>query len=83
MHRVKENVIEWIENDKTATCTFSQKKFANRVLKMAEKDGSPVEILARNPDGSVLAKIPLSAIHLYISSWNGGGVAGDSDKERT
>ena len=50
---------------------------------MAEKDGSPVEILARNPDGSVLAKIPLSAIHLYISSWNGGGVAGDSDKERT
>lgn len=74
MNRVKENVIEWIENDKTATCTFSQKKFVNRIEKMAAKGGSPVEILAKNPDGSILAKIPVSAIHLYVSAWNGGGL---------
>ena len=75
MNRVKENVIEWIDGDKTALCTFSQKKFVNRIQKMTEKDGVPVEILARNPDGSILAKIPISAIHLYVSAWNGGGFA--------
>lgn len=47
MDRNKENVIEWIEGSKTATCTFSQKKFINRITKMAEKGGSPVEILAK------------------------------------
>lgn len=35
--RVKENVIEWIENDKFALCTFSQKKFVNRVYKLINK----------------------------------------------
>lgn len=77
MNRVKENVIEWIDGDKTALCTFSQKKFVNRIQKMTEKDGAPVKIIARNPDGSILAKIPISAIHLYVSAWNGGGFAAE------
>lgn len=80
MNRVKENVIEWLEGDKTALCTFSQKKFVNRIQKMAEKGGAPVEIIAKNPDGSILAKIPVSAIHLYVSAWNGGGVAAEGEE---
>lgn len=73
MNRVKENVIEWLEGSETATCTFSQKRFVNRMLKLSEKDGSPVKILAKNPDGSIMAKIPLSMVHLYVSKWNGAG----------
>ena len=81
MSRVKENVIEWIDGDKTVTCTFSQKRFVNRLSKMAEKHGSLVEILAKNPDGSILAKIPLSAIHIYVSSWNGSGALAVDEAE--
>lgn len=81
MDRVRENVIEWIENDKTALCTFSQKKFVNRVLKMSETIGSPVKILAKNPDGSVLARIPTSAIHIYVLAWNGKGFAATEEGE--
>lgn len=80
MGRVKENVIEWIDGDQEATCTFSQKKFVNRVLRMSEKSGSPVKILAKNQDGSILARVPLSAIHIYVSSWNGKGFAGGKEE---
>lgn len=66
MDRSKENVIEWIEGDKTATCSFSQKRFINRIRKMSRTPESSVKILAENPDGSILAKIPLSAVHLYV-----------------
>ena len=81
MSRVKENIIEWIDGDKFVTCTFSQKRFVNRLLKMSEKHGSLVRILAKNPDGSVLAKIPLSAIHIYVSSWNGSGATAVEEEE--
>lgn len=80
MDRCRENVIEWIEGNKTATCTFSQRRFINRIKKMAEKHGSPVEILAENMDGSIMAHIPLSAVHLYVSSWNGNGFADDLEE---
>lgn len=64
--RVKENVIEWIENDKFALCTFSQKKFVNRVYKLINKGVPGVEILNKNEDGSILARVPLK--HIYLSN---------------
>ena len=56
--RVKENVIEWIEGDKVASFTFSQKRFINRVRKLAEKYGDDVCILRENADGSIFGHIP-------------------------
>jgi len=66
MDRVKENVIEWIENEDTALCTFSQKKFVNRIRRMVENRTPCVKILVENPDGSILARIPLSAVHITV-----------------
>lgn len=76
MDRVKENVIEWLDGDQTVTCTFSQKKFVNRIKRMAENHASSVKILAENHDGSILASIPLSAIHITIYSPKNGGFYG-------
>lgn len=70
-----ENCIEWITGDKTVTCTFSQKKFINRIRRMSETHGDCVKILAENPDGSIMAKIPLRAVHLTIYESNTTGFA--------
>ena len=83
MDRVIENVIEWLEGDEIAKCTFSQKKFINRIKRMAEKPGSPVEIVTKNMDGSICARIPLSAVHLYLSSWNGSGLPAKGEEDET
>lgn len=61
-----ENVIEWITGDKTVMASFSQKKYINRVKKMAKKYPEQIEICAENSDGSITAKMPLKAIHLTI-----------------
>ena len=63
---VKDNHIEWYGGSDTATVTFTQLKYINRIKKLAEKHATCVEILAENPDGSICARIPLSAIHLTI-----------------
>ena len=87
MDRLNENLIEWITGSKTATVTFSQKKFVNRVRKLTEKHPDMVEITAENEDGSVTAHIPLRAIHLTIYDsknkgfFGGGDDADDSDEE--
>lgn len=66
MTDIKENVIEWINVDKMVTATLSQKKLINRLQRMAEKFPSCVEIVAENIDGSILARFPLSALHITI-----------------
>ena len=69
----KENVIEWIAGSDKVLCTFSQRKFISKVKRMAEKHADSVEILAENPDGTMLARIPLKAIHLSIYEARGTG----------
>jgi len=71
-YRCKENVIEWIEGDKSITCTFSQKKFINRVMKLAETE-KDVVVMDINEDGSILAKLPINALHLTIHKSNSKG----------
>ena len=66
MTDLKENVIEWLNGDTTVTATLSQKKLVNRLLRMSKKYPSCVEIVAENPDGSILARFPLSALHITI-----------------
>jgi hypothetical protein len=77
--RCIENVIEWISGEETALCTFSQKRYANRIRRLSEKYAELVEIIAENEDGSILARIPLSAIHITIYTPKTGGFAGVPD----
>lgn len=82
MDRLQENLIEWITGNKTATVTFSQKKFINRIKQMAEKHPETVDIVAENEDGSITAHIPVRAIHLTIyASQNKGFFGGGNDED--
>lgn len=63
---MKENSIEWITNDKTATVTFSQPKYINAVMKLAENDPEAVEIIEQ-PDsnnGYLVAHIDVDRIRI-------------------
>ena len=62
MDRCTENVIEWIENDKIATITLSQKRHITKIRKLAEEHPEEVQILHNNADGSICAHIPVSYI---------------------
>ena len=61
-----ENVIEWITGDDTITITISQRKFVTKIKRLAEKHPNKVQILAENKNGSLLAKLPISALKLNI-----------------
>ena len=61
-----ENNIEWITGDKTATVTFSQKKYISKIKSLANKFPDDVKIVAENKDGSIVANIPLSSLKLNI-----------------
>ena len=62
MDRCTENVIEWIENDKVATITLSQRGQISKIRKLAEEHPEDVQILHNNADGSICAHIPVSYI---------------------
>jgi len=83
MDRLQENLIEWITGSKVATVTFSQKKYVNRIKKIAEDHAKLVEIVAENEDGSITAHIPTKAIHVtvYGSKNNGYSDSYDDEKE--
>lgn len=84
MADIKENVIEWITGDDRVTVSLTQKRFINRVKRLAEKHGEAVEIVAENADGSICAHLPLKALHLTIYAPNMAGFAGidvDDDGE--
>ncbi len=61
-----ENVIEWINGDKEVTVTFSQKKYIRKIKELAERYPDEVKIIDENSDGSILAHMPLSAIHISL-----------------
>lgn len=61
-----ENVIEWIRNSKTATCTFSQGKYITKIKKLKEKYPDQVEIRKENKDGSIVCHIPVTAVKVSI-----------------
>ena len=59
-----ENVIEFLRDSDTAGVTFSQRRYITKIRKLAEKHPDQVRILAENPDGSILARIPVSWIRV-------------------
>ena len=61
-----ENCIEWISNQHSITCTFSQLKWVNKVKQLHKKHPDKVKIVAENEDGSIVAKMPIKALKLSI-----------------
>lgn len=57
-----ENVIEWLCGDETASVTFSQAKYKNRIKKLKEQNDA-IRIF-ENQDGSIYAEIPLEYIKI-------------------
>lgn len=59
-----ENCIEWCRGKGQATLTLTQRKTITRVEKLAVSWPDECEIVARNPDGSISAHIPVSWIRI-------------------
>ena len=66
MEANNENCIEWISNQHSITCTFSQLKWVNNVKQLQNKHPDKVKIVAENEDGSIVAKMPIKALKLSI-----------------
>lgn len=64
MDRCTENVIEWIENENTATVTFSQKRMITKIKKLAAEHPEEVQITAENMDSSICAHIPVKWVKI-------------------
>lgn len=63
-----ENVIEWITGDEYMACTFTQKKYINKVMKLLDKQPYLVPVFRSNKDGSIFCHLPLKALKLYLKT---------------
>ena len=61
-----ENAIEWVNGSDRVTVTFSQKKYINSVLRLAEKDPEAVEVVKMPEDnnGYLYAHIDLRCVRI-------------------
>jgi hypothetical protein len=60
----KENVIEFLHNQKVATVTFSQGRYISRIKELAEKRPDECKITHTNTDGTIVAHIPTEWIRI-------------------
>ena len=60
----RENVIEWLRDEETATVTFTQGRMKKRIMKLAEERPDEVFVTAINADGSMCARIPTKWIKI-------------------
>lgn len=60
----KDNSVDWYTGEKTITCTFSQRKWVNKIKKLAKSHPNDVTIVFENTDGSIIAKLPLAYFKL-------------------
>ena len=74
MTDLKENVIEWITGDDYISCTFTQKKYINKVRKLMDKQPCLVSVFHENKDGSIFCHLPLKALKLYLKTSDKQGV---------
>ena len=61
---MNENVLEWIRGADTATVTLCQGRYITKIKKLSEKFPDECEIVHENPDGSILAHIPVKWIQI-------------------
>lgn len=62
-----ENNIEFLRNQTTATCSFTQGRFISKIRKLAEKYPDECQIVCENKDGSIVALFPVKWIHISKS----------------
>lgn len=68
---VTENVIEFLRGQQRATATFcSQNKLGNKIRKLAKEYPEEVQIVAENPDGSIVAHFPVKWVKISAPSKN-------------
>lgn len=68
---VNENVIEFLRGQQRATATFcSQNKLGNKIRKLAKEYPEEVQIVAENPDGSIVAHFPVKWVKITAPSKN-------------
>jgi len=60
----KENVIEFMLDEKTATVTFTQGRYITRIKELAKKKPDECKITRTNRDGSIVAHIPVSWVKI-------------------
>ena len=65
MEKNRENAIEWLTGRDTITLSLTQQRYITKVRKLKKKFPKLVKIRT-NPDGSIFAKLPLSALKLSI-----------------
>ena len=63
IHEDKDNVIEFLNNQKTIAVSFSQKRFINQIKKLKEKFPESVYIVDET-DGGMYAKLPVSFLRI-------------------
>lgn len=68
-----ENVIEWITGQDYIACTFTQKKYINKVRKIALQMPEKVPVFVENKDGSIFCHLPLKALKLSVITRKGAG----------
>lgn len=61
---LRENAIEWYNGQDIITVTLSQKRFINKLNKLAKEYPDEVKIDKVNEDGTVLAHIPLKYLRI-------------------
>lgn len=64
MWDVKENVIEFLLNQKIMTLTLTQRKLVNKVMDLANEWPEEVKVLHTNEDGSIYAQMPTNYLKL-------------------
>lgn len=78
MWDVRENVIEFLLNQKVMAVTLTQRKFIKKVREYAEKYPDEVRIERENNDGSIFAKLPTN--YLRITRPPEGRVVSEEEK---
>lgn len=67
---VNENVIEFLRGQQRATATFCYGRMANRMKKLASEYPEECQIVAENPDGSIVAHFPVKWVKIMAPSKN-------------
>ena len=71
MENNRENCIEFLSGQHTATCTFTNQKHISKMRKLYETNKEDFKYFIENSDGSICCKIPLKYIKIsppkYVS----------------
>lgn len=73
---IKKNVLKWVGEEDYIECTFWEKKYIKKVLKLATHYPEYVLMMKHNRDGSIYCQISLKAIRLSIITSKPSGVFG-------